>query len=76
MKSIKDKIRLQSVIDNDRMTFTADIVDLIIKDLSVALSDYFRLTEKPQIEIIKQDNGFSITVKAKADDLRSLKKVI
>ncbi|HBF86309.1 MAG TPA: hypothetical protein DDW54_01365 [Clostridiales bacterium] len=62
-------IRLKRVIESDRLSVTQDCIELIIKDVSSVLNDYFTLSEKPEIKIIPCGDEYLITVSAKANAL-------
>lgn len=68
-------IRLKRVIESDRLAVTEECLELIIKDVSSVLSDYFRLCEKPEIKIIPCGDEYLITVSAKADTLKTFAAV-
>lgn len=62
--------RLRRIVESDRTNFCADGADLIIKDLSLVLGDYFNLTAKPRMSVIPVSGGYKITVEATADAVR------
>ena len=68
-------IRLKRVIESDRLAVTEECLELIIKDVTGVLSDYFRLCEKPEIKITSGGDGYTVTITAKADVLKTFAAV-
>ncbi len=64
-------IRLKRVIDTDRLSLTAESMELIVNDLSVALSDYFVLSEAPVIKVSPKDGKYEIDIRVSAEALKT-----
>lgn len=63
--------RLRSVIETDRLSLTCESLDLIAKDLSYVMEDYFNLTEKPKVSVSARNGEYVISVTAKADAVKA-----
>lgn len=66
-----DADRLKRMIEGDRMSFTADGAELILKDISYVLGDYFNLKSKPKINVIPVSGGYRVIIEANADGIRA-----
>ena len=63
MKKKKDEIlRVETVINSDRLRLKDDFIRLLEKDLSKILGEYFYLENIPEIEIVKEGKGFKVNV--------------
>ena len=71
-----DAIRLKRVIENDRMSLTGESTELIIGDLRQVLAEYFSITEKPTLSIKVLNGEYLVSVKFKADALRTFSKIL
>ncbi len=63
--------RLRSVIETDRLSLTCESLDLISKDISYVMEDYFNLTEKPKVSVSARNGEYVISVTAKADAVKA-----
>lgn len=63
--------RLRSVIETDRLSLTCESLDLISKDISYVMEDYFNLTEKPKVSVSARNGEYLISVTAKADAVKA-----
>jgi hypothetical protein len=69
-KEKKEIVRLQNVIELDRFGGELNFNELIVKDLSKVLSDYFEFKGLPVLEIIKDRGEFLIKIKLTAVDVK------
>lgn len=69
-KGKKDIIRLQNVIELDRLGGELNFNELIVKDLTKVLSDYFEIKSLPILEIVKDRGEFLIKIKLTAVDIK------
>ena len=63
--------RLRLVIETDRLSLTCESLDLISKDISYVMEDYFNLTEKPKVAVSVRNGEYLISVTAKADAVKA-----
>lgn len=63
--------RLRSVIETDRLSLTCESLDLISKDISYVMEDYFNITEKPKVSVSARNGEYLISVTAKADAVKA-----
>ena len=68
-KDIKDN-RIRSVVESDRLDLTARSHELILKDVTSVLSDYFHLDSSPELLIERKGENYKITLVAVCDGLR------
>lgn len=73
-KEKKELIRLQNIIENDRLT-NNDFNALLTKDLTKLLSDYFDFKSAPNISIEKSGNGYDVDVSFVAVRIKSFSSV-
>ncbi len=57
-KGKNELIRIQSMIENDRVCVGDDFLDLIEKDLIKLLRDYFDFSSSPKVRIEAQNNSY------------------
>ena len=62
--------RLKNVIECDRMSFTAESIEMIVRDLASVMGEYFHLIDMPKIGIAAEGSVYRITVEGKADALK------
>lgn len=61
-KSKSELIRLQNLIENDRLNMGDNFQDLIVADLHKILSDYFEYRGLPLLEINKNSKKLSVVI--------------
>jgi len=69
----KELIRLQSVIENDRINCIDNFTELLLKDLRKILSDYFDFDNDIMIEINKQDRFYNVIISLKTLRIKNFK---
>lgn len=76
MKSGNNSImRVETLINNDRMRSNNDFCDLLTMDLNRVLSDYFDHKEYPVVGISKNGSSYSVTVTLNADGIKAFKRL-
>ncbi len=68
-----DKLRLKKIIESDRMNFAVSGQELIKKDVTSVLSDYFTLIEPIALNILGKKGEYVIEIIAKADGIKAFK---
>ena len=63
--------RIKNLIESDRLNTGDNFYELVTMDLKKLLSDYFDLSEAPQMEIVKTGDALIIKVVASATRLKS-----
>ena len=71
IKNKNEIIRLQNVLEKDRVKSNENFRELIIDDVTKILSDYFDYKEKPELEIKKEDGKFIVKIILTATSIRS-----
>ncbi len=72
MKKDKNEImRLQTMIENDRMNIGENFDELIMCDLNKLLSDFFDYKECPTLEISKVGDKLKVNISLTASRMRS-----
>ncbi len=61
-KNSTELMRVETVINNDRMRLKDDFIKLLDNDLKRLLAEYFYLESNPQTEIIKNGKGYSVNI--------------
>ena len=57
-----DLIRIQSLIENDRLSASKNFEELIVSDLHKILTDYFEYRGVPQIKITKNNHSVDVEI--------------
>lgn len=61
-KETEQLLRLQAMIESDRVVTSDNFMELVSNDLSNLLKDYFDYKNVPQISIIKNGNGYELRI--------------
>ncbi len=69
-KDKKELVRVQSVIENDRLNAGDNFEELLTGDLHKLLLDYFDYRGLPSIKILKSGNKLSVNVSVDADSVK------
>lgn len=70
-KKRKDLLRLETILEKDRLSIGQEYVDLIASDLQKLLADYMELKDKVTVTIKKDDKDFSVKISATAKRLKT-----
>ena len=70
-----DVLRLKRAIESDRMSMTAEGLDIIIADVQSVLSDYFYMSKPPVLQIKAQGGVYVVEIKAIAESLKTFAKI-
>lgn len=70
-KNKAEMVRLQNVLERDRVKSNENFKELIIDDVAKILSDYFDYKEKPELEISKGNGKFNVKITLTATNLRT-----
>lgn len=71
----EDVIRLKRAIESDRMSMTAEGLDVIVRDLQSVLSDYFYLAKPPKLTVKVKDGRYLVEITAFADAIKAFTKM-
>jgi hypothetical protein len=71
----EDVLRLKRAIESDRMSMTAEGLDIIIADVQSVLSDYFYISKVPTLEIKAQGGAYAIEIKVQAEAIKTFAKI-
>ena len=71
----EDVVRLKRAIESDRMSMTADGLEVILIDLKSVLLEYFFLAEQPSLEIKAKDGKYLVEIKVVADGIKTFAKI-
>lgn len=70
-KNKNEMMRIQSLIENDRMNTGDNFTALILSDLKNLLEDYFDFKGSPKLEMEKCGGGYKVTVTITALRIRA-----
>ena len=70
-----DVLRLKKAIESDRMSMTAEGLDIIVADLESVLSDYFFILKSPTLEIKVENGRYLVEIRVIADSLKTFAKI-
>ena len=72
MKSQTDEImRVERVINNDRLKIKEEFSRLLEKDLECLLKEYFYLSSKLNVQINKKGKGYGVNIEFDCSNLKS-----
>lgn len=74
-KEKKELLRLQTMIENDRVNTGNNFLQLIESDINKLLRDYFDFTIPPEIKIETQNNAYYFTLNLKVSRIKSFASV-
>ncbi len=69
-KDKKELVRVQSIIENDRLSTGDNFEELITIDLHKVLFEYFDYRGLPSIKILKSGNKLNIEINLVADSIK------
>lgn len=64
-------IRMENMINSDRMKSGGDFIDLLTGDIDRVLKDYFDYKGYPQVEVVKNGGAFAVRIMIAAERIRS-----
>jgi hypothetical protein len=71
MKNKKvELIRVQNLLENDRLNIGDGFNELFRSDLQKLLIDYFDIKKNPELKIVKNNNGFNINITFESDRIK------
>ncbi len=70
--SSKMDVRAQNVIENDRLNVTRQSIEVISRDITAVLEEYFNLSSKPVVKINSEKGKYTVAVEAECDSLKSI----
>jgi hypothetical protein len=70
-KKRQDLLRLESILEKDRLSVGKEYVDLIASDVYKLLLDYMELDKEVNVAIKKGDKDFSVTITTTAKRLKT-----
>ncbi len=69
-KDKKELMRVQSIIENDRLNMGDNFEELVIIDIHKVLSDYFDYRGLPCVKIAKTANKLNVEIFISADSVK------
>ena len=61
-KEKKELMRVQSILDNDRLSAGDNFIELLVTDIKKLLSDYFDFNELPEINFKKLGDRYKVEI--------------
>ena len=71
----KDKnglVRIQNILENDRMSAGDDFLDLVVSDLKILLNDYFEFRDLPTVKMEKSSDKYKVDFTIYATRIKSI----
>ncbi len=65
-------LRAESVIEKDRFCVAKQSVDIMERDIAAVLAEYFVLTDKPTLKIVKEKEKYKLSIEAECQSLKSI----
>ena len=69
-------VRVQTLIENDRLNMGKGFMDLLLSDLSRLLFDYFDFNNAPQVEIQKNRGEYIVNISLNPVRIKSFNQLI
>lgn len=69
-------LRVQTLIENDRLNVGSGFIDLLLSDLTKLLLDYFDFNSNPQIEIEKHGGEYVVNIALFPISIKSFNKLV
>ncbi len=74
-KNKTELMRVETVINSDRLRLKDDFIKLMETDLAKLLGEYFYLETPPQTEIIKDAKEFKVNINFTASQIKNFIKI-
>ena len=58
----REIMRVQNVIESDRLNVGKGFTDLFVEDFSKLVQDYFEIEKQPILNIAKDKNGYKVEI--------------
>ncbi len=71
----KQNLRLNKIIENDRLLITSDTSSLIVYDLKRLLDNYFNMEGEVVLTVNAGKTGYDITINGKASGIKTFKVI-
>ena len=68
-------MRMETLINNDRMRHSDNFVDLLTGDVDNVLKDYFEYKGYPSVTVSKNGNIFSVQILLNAEGIRAFSAI-
>lgn len=75
MKTKNSLLRVETLINNDRMKNSDGFLDLLTEDLNRVLKDYFDYNGYPVVDVVKNGGVFSVNVSLTARGIRTFSRL-
>ena len=77
MKKIKNElVRVQTLIESDRLSAGDDFINLVESDVSKLLKDFFDFNKSPQLNIDKSGGKLRVEIVLFADRIKNFNSLI
>ena len=67
----RDLLRVQSLIENDRINCSDNFNELVTKDVGAVLKDYFEFTDHPTLKIEKYGDRYVVNMSVLISRIRT-----
>ncbi len=74
-KEKKELVRMQSILENDRMKTGENFYELVCNDVGAILSDYFEFSGDPKIKIEKINDRYKVEITIISSRIKSFDNV-
>ena len=74
-KDKNEMMRLQTLIESDRMSAGDNFIELVTSDAEKLLKDYFDFRFAPEISLIKQGDKYKVCISVLATRLKNFSAV-
>ena len=74
-KEKRELLRLQSMIENDRISVGDNFLQLIESDINKLLRDYFDFSKSPELNLEVQNNNYLFTLSLNASRIKQFANV-
>ncbi len=74
-KEKRELMRVQSILENDRMTVGDNFIELVVADIGSLLMDYFDFAGAPRIEIEKFGDRYKVEISILASRIKNFNHI-
>ena len=74
-KNKNELVRVQTMIECDRLNAGDDFIELVERDVGVLFKDYFDFNDTPRLTIEKSNNKLKVEVLVFADRIKNFSKI-
>ncbi len=78
MKKIKknEMVRVQTVLEKDRLSISGGVGELLVSDLEKLLKDYFDFSKEIEYNVVKEKSEYRVTISLLVNRIKPMNIII